>query len=119
MFNKKGSGSTELNIIIFGVIFLFLTNISIGFVLDSYVEGSSVETSVESYVNDELDLGVILGSFVTAILWIFTIFFGLFGVNFIGALILLPSWFLGMIGLINAIIIFAIIMYFVDRIWIG
>lgn len=115
--NKKGS--TELNIVIFGVIFLFLTNVSLGFVIDTYVEGSDLETSVDSYVNDTLDLGVILGAFVSGILWVITIFFSLFGVNFIGALIILPIWVLGFLAIINSLVIFALIMYFVDRLWIG
>jgi len=121
MKSKKAvSSSIELSVIIFGLIFMTFLNISLGFVLDSsLVSNYDPEATISEYVNNELDLGIVLGSAVTGLLWLINIFFSIFGVNFVGVITILPLWVGSIFLLLNTLISFSIIMYFVDRIWIG
>jgi len=100
-----------------------LLNVSLGFISESIynVEFTNYETenTISNYVNDELDFGYIGGSVVTGLLWVVSVFFSLFGINFIAVISLLPLWLTTLFLLLNTITAFSIIMYFVDRIWIG
>jgi len=120
--NKKGfvGGSIELSLIIYGLIFMLLLNISLGFVIDeTLISSYDIEDNINDYVNDTLDLGILLGSAVTGLLWMVSVFFSIFGINFIAVITILPTWMTGLFILYNSLISFAIIMYFVDRLWLG
>lgn len=112
--NKKGQTS-ELGIIIFGLIFITLSNIAIGFILDSsFVDTNDGENTISGYV-DSLDVGVFVGVVLTGIITLASLFFSIFGVDFIVAITVLPLWTLGLYALINGIILFALLMYFYDQ----
>jgi len=118
--NKKAAGSTELSLIVFGLIFMLLLNISLGFIIDSsLINNYDVESTISGYINESMDLGIILSSAVTGLLWFVDLFFSVFGVNFIAVITILPLWMTTVLVLYNSLITFAIIMYLVDRIWIG
>ena len=118
--NKKAAASTELSLIVFGLIFMLLLNISLGFIIDSsLINNYDVESTISGYINESMDLGIILSSAVTGLLWFVDLFFSVFGVNFIAVITILPLWMTTVLVLYNSLITFAIIMYLVDRIWIG
>ena len=118
--NKKASGSVELNIIIFGLIFMTLLNISLGFILDSNLyETKNISDDISNYVYTGLGATALFAPFLLILVAILSLFFSLFGVSFIIAISVLPLWVSAIILLLNALVIFSIIMYFVERLWIG
>lgn len=119
MFLSKKGSVTELGIILFGIIFLSLLNFSLGYVLDSsIVSNYDAETTVSDYV-ETLDFGIMGSALATALLSVVTLFFSVFGINFVASISVLPSALIVFFTLFNGIIIFALIMYLVDRFWIG
>lgn len=116
--NKKGA-VTELSVIIFGIIFISLLNLSLGFILDSSLVSSyDPEVTVIEFV-DSLDLNFFYTGMLIGLLTIVNLFFSLFGVNFVSAISVVPTLFITLIGLFNSIVIFALIMYLINRLWIG
>lgn len=110
-------GDFEYKTMIIGIIFFLFLNISLGFVIGN----EPVEHFDKQEVLDEVtsELGVIGGFISTALLEIGLVFFGLFGVNFISAIAILPLWMNLILVTYNIIIVLAVIFWLVSRLWIG
>lgn len=118
MYNKKGT--MELSIILFGLVFTLIMNIFLSFALNSgIVTDYDAEATIEEYVNSELDLGITLSVVITGLLWVISVFFGIFSINFVSFISVLPTFMISIYSFFNALLCFSIIMYFVDKIWIG
>jgi hypothetical protein len=112
-------GSIEFKVILYGLIFMVITNISLGYIIDeSMITNYDAETEVSDYV-DSLDLGWFSGGALSLILSISSLFFSLFGVDFILMIEVLPTFMLTILTFFNVLIVFSLIMYLIDRIWIG
>lgn len=115
--SKKGN--IEYSIILFGLIFMLLTNISLGYVIDDdLIEIYDVEDNVDDFI-DSLDLGTVSSTLLGVILSAVSKFFGLFGVNFIATISILPGFVSALIGFLNALVVVSIVMYLIDKLWIG
>ena len=108
--------SSELKIIVFGLFFLIMLNFSLGFVIPDSVEDLN-EEEILNEITDEL--GIISGFITTALINIGLFFFGLFGINFLSAIVLMPLWFNVILVTFNILMVLSIIFYLVDRLWIG
>lgn len=94
-----------------------LLNISLGFIIDS----SLIENYDQQQVIDDLtsELGAIAGFITNALLDIGQFLFGLFGVDFIASITILPLWVISLLVLYNIIVSIMVVFYIVDRLWVG
>jgi len=115
MIYKNNKANTEFKIVIFGFIFMILLNISLGFIIDP----SQIQNFNEQDVIDDIvsELGLISGTITSIILNMGILFFGLFGINFIAGIVILPPIVLSLITFFNLLVTFSLIFYIVEKIW--
>lgn len=107
----------EFRMVMFGVIFMFILNtLLVLFVSPDQIQDFNQDSVIED-ITDEL--GAVSGFITSALLNIGIAMFGLFGIDFIAYVSVLPLWVLSALTLYNIIIVFALIFYLVDRIWVG
>lgn len=116
-FNKKGS--TEYKVIIFGIMFMAILNIFLGYMVD-YSIGTITDYDAETAISElTADMGYLSSWITEVLLEVGAIVFGIFGIDFVGAIYVLPLWAGGLLLLFNYAIVFTVIFYIVDRFWIG
>lgn len=111
--HKKGS--VELKIVIIAIFFMFILNLFVAQITPDYSDFEQQEVIDE--ITDELD--AVSGFITTALLNVGITLFSIIGVDFIGAIEILPTWFITFISIYNTIVVIALIFYLVDRIWVG
>lgn len=111
--------SLEYKTIVGGLIFMVLLNLVMGLV----VNPDTIEGFDEKAVIREWSDGISSFSFISftsrVLLNVANNVFSVFGVNLIASILLLPWWLNTLLILYNLIIVFAVIFYLIDRLWIG
>lgn len=115
--NKKGTGSVEFKVILFGLIFMTILNITLGLIVDpSMIQDYDQQEQADELVSE---LGPVGGFFANSLLSIGVTVYGIFGVDFIAVVTVLPTFVLVLINLLNTVVVFSLIFYLVDRLWLG
>ena len=110
-------GSTELKFVIFGAFFFVI----LGTLLNQTFPAVETNSFEQQSIIDDLtsELGAVSGFITAALLNIGLALFGLFGIDFIGVIVGLPAWINFLLGVFMTLYTIFVIMYLVDRLWLG
>lgn len=124
-------GSLEFNVVITLLFFNFFVGIGLNHMVPDQKVEDLTKTDVvnniygleeENERDEELELGF-FGSIGWNVVWFFIsltdLYFMIFGVDIIGGLTILPSFISATIILLNYTLLFSMIMYLVNRFWVG
>ena len=112
-------GSTELKFIVFGAFFFVILGTLLNQTFPAVETNSFDQQEVINELTSSENLGTLSGFITGALLNIGLALFGLFGIDFIGAIIGLPAWINVLLGVFMTIYTIFVIMYLIDRLWVG
>lgn len=107
----------ELSFILYAVTFMFILNIFTGFIAtDTQVKDYNPDKQIEEFTSD---MGVVGSTLATPVLKVANSFYSFLGIDLVGIITFMPTWYITALTLYNTVTVFMIIFYIVRLLWFG